>query len=154
MNTNCNSCDMPSPKTSKQGYGLMAGLLLALLPKCPFCIMAFTGTALLCGEGSVIETSSTHNSLLTIVITSALCLLTFVGIAMNNRGNRTFYALATAASGIAMVMYSVIRSGGQPLYYGGIFLVFFAVWLNGSLLWFVKKIGLMPDVSRGAKTVN
>ena len=125
MNTNCSSCDTPSPKASKHGYGLMTGLLLALLPKCPFCIMAFTGTALLCGEGSVVEMSRTHNSLLTIVITGFLCLVTFIGIALNRRGNRTLYALAIAAAGISMIMYSVIRSGGQPLYYSGISIVFF-----------------------------
>ena len=154
MNTNCNSCDTPSPKDSKQGYGLMTGLLLALLPKCPFCVMAFTGTALLCGEGSVVEISRTHNSLLTIVITGVLCLMTCIGIALNRRGNRTLYALAIAAIGIALIMYSVIRSGGQPLYYGGISLVFFAVWLNGSLLWFVRKLGAGSSTWSKAGTVS
>jgi hypothetical protein len=108
MNTTCNSCESPSPGTRKS-FGIMTGLLLALLPKCPFCVMAFTGTALLCGEGSVIEVSRTHNSLLTIVITGVLCLLTLVGIALNRRGNRTWYALAFASAGMAMIMYSVLR---------------------------------------------
>jgi hypothetical protein len=154
MNTNCNSCDTPSPKASKQGYGLMTGLLLALLPKCPFCVMAFTGTALLCGEGSVIEISRTHNSLLTILITGVLCLMTCIGIALNRRGSRTLYALAIAATGIGLIMYSVIRSGGQPLYYGGISLVFFAVWLNGSLLWFVRKLSARSSAWSKAGTVS
>jgi hypothetical protein len=154
MNTDCSSCDTPSPKASKQGYGLMTGLLLALLPKCPFCVMAFTGTALLCGEGSVVEISRTHNSLLTIVITGVLCLVTCIGIALNRRGNRTLYALAIAAAGVAMIMFSVIRSGGQPLYYGGISIVFFAVWLNGSFLWFVRKIGAMPSLWSKAGTAS
>jgi hypothetical protein len=154
MNTDCNSCDTPSPEVPQRGYGLMTGLLLALLPKCPFCIMAFTGTALLCGEGSVIEISNTHNSLLTIVITGVLCLLTFIGIALNKRGSRTLYALALAASGIALIMFSVIRSGGQPLYYSGISLVFFGVWLNGSFLWFVKKTGFMHGMWNKTGTVS
>jgi hypothetical protein len=116
--------------------------------------MAFTGTALLCGEGTVIEVSRTHNSLLTITITGVLCLLTLVGIALNRRGNRTWYALAIASTGIAMIMYSVIRSGGQPVYYAGISMVFFAVWLNGSLLWFVKKLGILPGVQNGQRAVS
>jgi hypothetical protein len=154
MNTDCSSCDMPSPKASKHGYGLMTGLLLALLPKCPFCIMAFTGTAVLCGEGSVVEISRTHNSLLTILVTGVLCLVTCMGIALNRRGNRTMYALAIAAAGISMIMFSVIRSGGQPVYYGGITLVFFAVWLNGSLLWFVRKLGVKSSIWSKAGTVS
>jgi hypothetical protein len=140
MNTNCHSCHSPSPKVHRSGYGFMTGLLLALLPKCPFCVMAFTGTAFLCGEGSVVEISKTHNSLSTIVITGVLCLLTLTGIALNRRGNRTLYALAIAMAGISMIMFSVIRSGGQPLYYGGISFLFFAGWLNGSFLWFVRKM--------------
>jgi hypothetical protein len=153
MNTTCNSCDSPSPGTRKS-FGIMTGLLLALLPKCPFCVMAFTGTALLCGEGSVIEVSRTHNSLLTITITGVLCLLTLVGIALNRRGKRTWYSLAFASAGIAMIMYSVIRSGGQPVYYGGILIVFLAVWLNGSLLWFVKKLGSLPGVQNRQRAVS
>jgi hypothetical protein len=116
--------------------------------------MAFTGTALLCGEGSVIEVSRTHNSLLTIIITGVLCLLTLVGIALNRRGNRTWYAIAAACTGIAMIMYSVIRSGGQPVYYVGICLVFFAVWLNGSLLWFVRKLGSLPGLQNKQRAVS
>jgi hypothetical protein len=110
--------------------------------------------ALLCGEGSVIEISSTHNSLLTIVITSVLCFLTFIGIALNRKGNRTFYALSIAATGIILIMFSVIRGGGQPLYYGGIFLLFFAAWLNGSFLWFLKKLGYMPGIWNKAGTMS
>jgi uncharacterized membrane protein len=116
--------------------------------------MAFTGTALLCGEGSVVEVSRTHNSLLTITITGLLCVLTLVGIALNRRGNRTLYALAVASAGIAMLMYSVIRSGGQPVYYAGVCIVFFAVWLNGSLLWFVKKLGSVPGLQNRQRAVS
>jgi hypothetical protein len=116
--------------------------------------MAFTGTALLCGEGSVVEVSKTHNSLLTIAITGALCLLTIIGIVMNNRGSRTLYALLIASTGMAMLMYSVIRDGGQSLYYGGIFIVFMGIWLNGSLFWFLRKMGLMPAQWSKAKTVS
>lgn len=153
MNTTCNSCDSPSPGPRKS-FGIMTGLLLALLPKCPFCVMAFTGTALLCGEGSVMEVSRTHNSLLTITVTGVLCVLTLAGIALNRRGKRTWYAISIACLGIAMIMFSVIRSGGQPVYYSGISLVFFAVWLNGSLLWFVKKLGLMPGFQNRQRAVS
>jgi len=38
-----------------------------------------------------------------------------------------------------MVLNSVIRSGGQELYYLGVSIVFLAVWLNGSLLSILKR---------------
>lgn len=153
MNTTCNSCDTPSPG-SRKGYGIMTGLLLALLPKCPFCVMAFTGTALLCGEGSVIEVTRTHHSIFTIIITGVLCLLTLIAILLNRRAPRTTYAFAIAVAGVAMIMFSVIRSGGQPLYYAGIGLVFFGVWLNGSFLWFVRKLGAAQGLESKPKAVG
>ncbi|HLO83010.1 MAG TPA: hypothetical protein VK166_18735 [Chitinophagaceae bacterium] len=88
------------------------------------------------------------------MITTLLCLVTIIGIAMNNRGIRTLYALLIASTGIALVMYSVIRDGGQPLYYGGLFMVFMGIWLNGSLFWFLRKLGLMPGHWKRAETVS
>lgn len=102
--------------------------------------MAFTGTALLCGEGTIIESTTTHNSTLTITITALLCLVTLAGILLNNRGKRTYYALALALAGMIMIMYSVIRDGGQALYYTGILGVFTGVWLNGSLTWVYHQL--------------
>ncbi len=120
--------------------GLLTGLLLIILPKCPFCIMAFTGTALLCGEGTIIESSVTHNSTLTIIITSMLCITTLAGIILNRRGMRTVYAAILAVIGMMMIMYSVVWDGGQTLYYAGILLVFTAVWMNGSMSWFYFQV--------------
>jgi hypothetical protein len=38
-----------------------------------------------------------------------------------------------------MILNSVIRSGGQELYYLGVSIALLAVWLNGSLLSILKK---------------
>ena len=102
--------------------------------------MAFTGTALLCGEGTIIESSVTHNSTLTIIITSMLCITTLAGIILNRRGMRTVYSAILAAVGMIMIMYSVVWDGGQTLYYAGILLVFIAVWMNGSMAWFYFQV--------------
>jgi len=136
MDTSCDSCR--KNVSPREGYGLWAGILLVILPKCPFCIMAFTGTALLCSEGAIVETTRTHNNGLTILITALLCLLTALAIGLKKRGQRTWYALGIAGMGMSALMYSVIRGGGQSLYYAGVLLVFIAVWLNGSLLWVLK----------------
>ena len=120
--------------------GVAAWLLLAVLPKCPFCIMAFTSTAILCGEGAMTNVSRTHNSPLTISITAVLGLMTLLAIVLNRKGIRTFYALGLSIPGLAMVLFSVIRNGGQPLYYAGIALLFLGVWMNGSLPWFWKRL--------------
>ena len=140
MDTLCHTCSTAGKPDAKNRMGLLTGLLLVILPKCPFCIMAFTGTALLCGEGTIIESTVTHNSILTIIITALLCLVTLAGILLNRRGVRTYYALALALAGMTMIMYSVIRDGGQTLYYSGILGVFTGVWLNGSLTWVYYQV--------------
>lgn len=134
MHSACHQCheqrNAVRPKMS-----LAAWFLLALLPKCPFCIMAFTSTAILCGEGAMTTVSRTHNSPLTITITAILGLTTLLAILFNRKGARTWYALGLSVPGFVMVLFSVIRNGGQPLYYAGIGLLFLGVWMNGSLPW-------------------
>jgi cation transporter-like permease len=133
-----NSNEFPKPREKKK-FSFLAGLLLALLPKCPFCIMAFTSTAILCGKGTLIESQSTHQSLLTISLSAVCCLIIIASIGMNFRGTRTKYALCFASLGIVLILYSVISGGGQALYYLGVSVVFVAVWLNGSLIWLLRK---------------
>ena len=126
-------------KDNKKKISFLAGIFLILLPKCPFCIMAFTSTAILCGKDVVIESQSIHNSALTILLTSVFCSLIIAGILLNYRGIRTRYALALAGAGIFLILNSVIRNGGQELYYSGVSIVFIAVWLNGSLISILRK---------------
>ncbi len=139
MHNNCNHC--PDRQTAvRPKMGIASWLLLALLPKCPLCIMAFTSTAILCGEGAITNVSRTHNSPLTISITAVLGLMTLLAVVLNRKGIRTFYALGLSILGLAMVLFSVIRNGGQPLYYAGIAFIFLGVWMNGSLPWFWKRL--------------
>jgi Na+/phosphate symporter len=59
---------------------------------------------------------------------------------MVRRDIRTFYALLLAITGTIMVMTSVLKSGGMPLYYLGTAIIFLGVWLNTSLLYIVRKL--------------
>lgn len=140
MDLQCTSC-RKQKKIDRTGHlGIASGIFLAILPKCPFCVMAYTSTAMLCGEGAVFEVSTTHNSALTIFITTVLGLVTLAAIITNRKGKRTYVAFALSLLGLFMVLFSVIRFGGQPLYYTGILLVFTGVWLNGSLVWFWRNL--------------
>lgn len=139
MHPTCDHCHERHP-AARPKMEVASWLMLALLPKCPFCIMAFTSTAMLCGEGVITTASRTHNSPLTIIITAILGITTLTAILLNRKGSRTFYAFGLAFVGFGMIMYSVIRNGGQPLYYTGILTLFLGVWMNGSLPWLWKSI--------------
>jgi hypothetical protein len=123
----------------KKKYGFFAGLLLIILPKCPFCIMAYSGTVMLCGKNTLIENQYNNNSILSISLTALFCSLIIAGLLLNFRGTRTKYALVLAGLGILMILNSVIRNGGQELYYLGVSILFIAIWLNGSLISILRK---------------
>ena len=124
----------------KKQISLLSGILLALLPKCPFCFMAFSSTIMLCGEAGNVTAQHTFTSSTTITVTIFFCLLTLISVIFNYRDNRTKYAIGLVLLGSAFIALSVLAKGGLPLYYSGVGLIFTGVWLNASLLYFVKKI--------------
>ena len=125
---------------AKKQFGLLTTILLVLLPKCPFCLMAYSSTFMLCGGAGVIAKSSHSSSATTILITSFFCLLVLLSIILNYRDKRTKYALMLATAGSFLIMYSVCVDGGLPIYYSGVMLVFIGVWLNASLLYIIGRI--------------
>jgi len=123
----------------KKRLGLLTTLLLVLLPKCPFCLLAFSSTVMLCGKaGGVYEL--THSSSITILATAFFCLLILISILFNYRDARTKYALLLVSTGCLLVMCSVGIGGGLALYYAGIALLFIGVWLNASLLYVINTV--------------
>jgi hypothetical protein len=139
-NKSCAPCKNSSKKVLFQKQtGVVAGILLALLPKCPFCYMAFSGTLMLCGNGSGMFIR-TFSSLLTQIFSVTFCLLILLFIILNFRDKRTIYAIALAVVGSAMVIYSTTIAGGLMLYYSGVVMIFFGVWINASLLYFINRI--------------
>jgi hypothetical protein len=137
----CKPCKRKQPATVRKGnVGLFTGILLALLPKCPFCLMAYSSTIMLCGKSGTLVSKHYFTSSASILITVLFCLMALSGIIFNYRDNRTKYAIGLAAAGSIFIIVSVSATGGLPLYYGGVFFVFVGVWLNSSLMYFVKKI--------------
>jgi hypothetical protein len=136
---NCRSCHNKTTSHHRKHYGIWSGLLLALLPKCPFCVMAYSSTLVLCSKDSVAVSTHTNSSVVTAIITSFFCLLAVAGIYFNKRGTRTRVALWMSMAGTSMVMTGVLFFGGWVLYYSGVVILFAAVWLNGSLLYFINK---------------
>ena len=138
--SNCEPChtDLVATKR-KERAGLLTGVFLALLPKCPFCVMAYSSTVMLCTEGSGMH-HGVFSSATTLIITVIFCVVALVSIFLNYRDKRTVYAFLLAAFGSVLIILSITLVLSQPLYYFGIAFLFSGVWLNASLLSFVKKI--------------
>jgi hypothetical protein len=145
-NNDCTPCRGASRKGGFQkSFSWLPGILLVVLPKCPFCFMAFSSTMLLCGEGVTMTSERMYQSDLTIALSALFCAIALLGIMMVRRDIRTVYALMIAISGTTMIMTSVLKTGGLPLYYAGTFLIFLGVWLNSSLLYILRKAGIIRE---------
>lgn len=140
INNDCRPCQYKQKATPKKHISLVSGILLALVPKCPFCFMAFSSTMFLCGEDGTHISQRTFTSPATLNVTLFFCALTILCIILNYRDNRTVFAIALATVGSALVILSVTSAGGLLLYYFGVLMVFAGVWLNASLLYFIRKI--------------
>jgi hypothetical protein len=137
--SDCRPCQKLKTGPKKQ-LGFLPGILLALIPKCPFCFMAYSSTMFLCGEDGTHLSQRTFGSPATLNLTLFFCVLTILCILLNYRDSRTKYAIALATAGAVLIILSVTTAGGLPLYYFGVFLIFSGVWLNASLLYFIRKI--------------
>jgi hypothetical protein len=108
INKDCGPCTNETKSSAGVKYSSwLPGILLAVLPKCPFCFMAFSSTMLLCGEGTTMVSERLYQSTPTIILSGFLRIAAIAGILLVRRDMRTFYALLLAATGATMVMTSV-----------------------------------------------
>lgn len=110
------------------------------MPKCSFCVLAYTSTAVLCTREETLISTSLHSSPLTISLTLGLCGLILASILLNRRGKRSGYALVLAVIGMAMMTVSVLKGGGAPLYYAGNLVVFLSIAVQGGLDFIWQKM--------------
>jgi uncharacterized membrane protein HdeD (DUF308 family) len=135
----CHPDTVPSPG-KKKDFSLLSGILLAVLPKCPFCFVAFSSTLVLCGKGEVISMSNTHSSTPTVLFAAVFCLVAIISIALSYKDSRTRYALLIALTGSACVLTSVLLTGGELLYYSGVLLIMGGVAINMRRLRLLEKM--------------
>jgi hypothetical protein len=129
-------CKQPHHIGAKATYWpLLNGLLIALLPKCPFCIMAYSSAITLCSGATLYD----HNPTWVSWISIGLAALTLLLVLWNHKGTRTWFAAAFVVLGSLLIIESELRTGDIPNYYFGCTLLLLGVWTNGNLLWFLKK---------------
>jgi hypothetical protein len=91
--------------------------------------MAYSSTVALCSNTT--QTIS-HQSSTTIYITVALITIILISMFFKKRRNNTMMSIALAMPGSMMIMYSVIKNGGEVLYFTGVATLVFSIWYNGS----------------------
>ncbi|MBC6492334.1 hypothetical protein ACFSQD_02400 [Flavihumibacter stibioxidans] len=120
--------------------GVLAGIILAVLPKCPFCVLAFSSTMVLCGKGGAASSTELHSSTSTLLISLFFCLLTITSLFLSYKDRRTWYAVGLAVAGSTCIIISVLHSGGQPLYYLGVAIILSGIAFNMKKFRWMEKI--------------
>ena len=126
-------CQAKKKNKRSRSYGLFSGLLLLIIPKCPFCFMAFSSALLICSDNGIDHSSRTFYSTTTLILTALFSILALFSIFLNLRPGRGVYSLLLAGLGNIAILFSVTTGGGLTLYYSGAFLVLAGVVLNSGL---------------------
>lgn len=135
-----NDCKQKKSTQPHRDAGLWSGFLLLLVPKCPFCFMAFSSVLVFCGEkDATLHTRSFYSST-TLILTAVFCITALVSIILYYRPGQGKYALAMVIPGITAIIFSVTIAGGIALYYSGALLVLSGLLRNSGLWSFWEKM--------------
>jgi len=128
-----NDCKAKESIKPKGFFGIWSGFLLLLVPKCPFCFMAFSSVLVICGENGASHSTRTFYSTTTLILTAIFCATAFLSIMLYYRPGRGKYALLMVVPGIATLLFSVTLGGGVLVYYCGALLVLAGLVRNSGL---------------------
>jgi len=113
----------------------LPGILIAILPKCPFCIMAYSGAVTLCSRNTLYPNAGGFPSYITIGLSLFILGILYI----NHKGKRTFYSLLIAGFGVLVLLISQFLYINRSLYYIAVIILLFGIWYNGSFFYFYKK---------------
>lgn len=123
----CKKKVYPNRNIRKSSY--VIGLLLAVLPKCPFCAFGYSAVLTLCSGKSIHTYIPNYLHWLPV----ALALLLVASLIWNFKGRFSYYALSLAVFGTGLIAYAEFQTGSETIYYIGVLLLFGSILLNGRL---------------------
>lgn len=128
---------------------LLSGVLIAIIPKCPLCIFAYSSAITMCSGAKLQEESFLNVDWF--YINLFLSIVTLSLILFNYKGKKTWIAATLAIAACSMLLLLDLASS-PVLYYLSCALLFIAVWMNGSFTWFIRK--WMSTFSPSLKSSN
>lgn len=124
-----------TPCKRRKSYSWMPAILVAILPKCPFCIMAYSGAISMCSGNQLYPNAGGISSYITLGIAA----LVIVSMILNYKGLKSIVAIGICLSGMVFLAISQFYAMSQEVYYVGVVLIFFGIWYNGSFFHFYNK---------------
>lgn len=133
-NRHCRCATHNKVRINNPHYPFLSTLLIVMLPKCPFCFMAYTSAITMCSSKSLTEFSPLWTSYISI----SLAILTLFIVAWNYKGRKTIVACLLIVIGSLLIIQSELSSGLLPGYYWGSAMLFVGVWVNGNFSYVVR----------------
>ena len=130
----CQKTKPPNKQAKKASYFL--GLLIAILPKCPFCAFGYTTVLTMCsGKNLHTYIPSTFNW-----IPIFLSLILISSLIFNFKRPLSIFAILIALLGTSLITYAELFTGSETVYYFGVFMLFISVLFNGRFQYLLKNI--------------
>lgn len=133
--TTCKCKTRTKKEARNSSLSILGGIGLALLPKCHFCVLAYSSAVTVCGKGTYYDHSPEWTSFISI----GLAFITLVFVFINRRGKRTWYAAALVVIGIGLISLSELYTGEKLHYFLGAGILMMGVWINASFLYFFHQ---------------
>lgn len=113
----------------------LPGILIAILPKCPFCLMAYSGAVTLCSGNMLYPNAGSLSAYITLGLSAFILVIIF----LNYKGKRTIQSLIIATIGVFLLYISQFIYLNSYIYYLAVITLLFGIWYNGSFFYFYNK---------------
>ena len=133
---NACACASKKSKIEKRNLPILFTIIIAILPKCPFCIIAYSSAITMCSGQKWYDHSPTAASYISI----GFAFIILLSILFNYRDHRTWIAAGLAIIGGGLVGYAELYTGELFYYNIGTGLLLIAALLNGSLIHFARRL--------------
>lgn len=136
MPRHCKKCNTTRKVYTFRNSSFFSAILIILIPKCPFCIMAYSSAITICGGQDIYMTSNNWVSFIPILLSAVV----FSMIVLNRKGVRTWIAAVMAVLSTLLILLSHQLMVPASFYtIGGVGLLL-AIWVNGNLFSFVNQL--------------
>ena len=144
MLSNC-KCHPSKNFNKARSASVLSTFLLILLPKCPFCVMAYSSAITICGGHDMYLMSNNWVSFVPLFLALFINLM----LLSNWRGQRTILAIIVAMIGFTLILLIHQLMLSPDFYNFGAGLLLLGIWLNGSFISVLNRVRkkLNADIS-------